>query len=776
MGKRSILLFIVALLLAAGPRCAMGQSVSLVMSGGGARGLAHIGVIKALEEAQVPIDYVCGTSIGAIIGVLYAMGYTTDEMMERFRSRDFHFWSTGTIDPRYRYNINPMQSTDAENLKIGLSITKRGIVPKIMSSYVPTLGMDLAFQELFAQGTAISGGSFDRLFVPFFCNASDVMNKRPVYLRRGDLGECVRASMTFPMYFRPIYIDSVLLFDGGLYNNFPWREAKSTFKADILIGSKVSSNYSTIDDESPLLQFEHMITDSTAYAIPSSEGFLIDMTVNAGLLDFDRIDEIVQLGYDSTLRMIDSIRQRIARVADTAELAARRTQFRQRLPEFNIGQVALKGLNREQEHFAANMLEADRLISIDQFKADYYRLLSNEVFVRLYPRARYDAERDCFTMMLDAQLRRTIDLGLGLTISSSMGTEAFISGNYQWLRRSSNLLYGNIYLGRFYNSAKLSYIRTIATSIKMPLSLQGHVVVNRLNYHSSNVIRAFEDIKPSYVIETENLGIVGVMAHLSGTSNLMIYGSMGIKSNDYYQSSRYNSFDKPDNTVFRYLKTSVRWEMRNLDVRQYATAGRHRALALSLYAGTERHMPGTTASTIIVKNNNVRHTFLTAYAYNESYHRIFRNRLTLGLVGEAYWSTQDFFTNYHATVLFTKQFSPTPHSSMLYLQNLRNPRYVAAGLMPIVRFNPRTQLRLEAYAFLPVRGLHADDTDGDNQARFSATLFPSCWYIASSSLVVNTPIGPIAATGAYYPKNGGFEWFFNVSFGYSLFNNRTFDN
>ena len=766
-----VLLGIVAVL-----RCASAQTVSLVMSGGGARGLAHIGVIKALEESQIPIDYVCGTSIGAIIGALYAMGYTPDEMMEKFRSRDFRYWSTGTIDPRYRYSINPMQSADAENLKIGLSITKRGIAPKIMSSYVPTLGMDLAFQELFAQGTAISGGSFDRLFVPFFCNASDVVNKRPVYFRKGDLGESVRASMTFPMYFRPIYIDSVLLFDGGVYNNFPWREAKSAFGADILIGSKVSSNYGTIDDESPLLQIEHMITDSTSYSIPSTDGLLIDMKVGAGLLDFDRLDEIVQLGYDSTLRMLDSIRLRIKRVADTAALAARRAQFRQRLPEFRVGRVVVNGLTREQERFAANMLEADKQISVEQFKADYYRLLSNEVFVRLYPRARYDAECGSFTMLLDAQLRRTIDLGLGLNISSSMGTEAFISANYQWLRRSSNLLYGNIYLGRFYNSAKLSYIRTIATSIKMPLSLQGHVVVNRLNYHSSNVIRAFEDIKPSYVIETENLGIAGLMAHLSGTSNLMIYGSMGRKSSDYYQSSRYNSFDRPDNTSFRYLKTSVRWEMRDLDMRQYATAGRHRAIALSLYTGTERHLPGTTASTIIVRNNNMWHTFFTAYAYNESYHRLFRKRLTLGVVGEAYWSTQDFFSNYHATVLFMRQFAPTPHSSMLYLQNLRNSRYVAAGLVPILRINPRTHLRFEGYAFLPVQGLYADNADGDNKARFSRELFPSCWYMASSSLVINTPIGPIAATGAYYPNNGGFEWFFNVSFGYSLFNNRTFDN
>ena len=82
------------------------QSVGVVLSGGGAKGLAHIGVIRALEENNIPIDYIAGTSIGAIVGGLYAAGYTTEEMEQLFKSDDFYFWSTGKIQKEYRYFIN----------------------------------------------------------------------------------------------------------------------------------------------------------------------------------------------------------------------------------------------------------------------------------------------------------------------------------------------------------------------------------------------------------------------------------------------------------------------------------------------------------------------------------------------------------------------------------------------------------------------------------------------------------------------------------------------
>ena len=85
------------------PYIVYGQRVGLVLSGGGAKGIAHIGLIKALEENNIPIDYVAGTSMGAIVAAFYAMGYTPDEMLRLIKSKEFASWSTGEIDPSYIY-------------------------------------------------------------------------------------------------------------------------------------------------------------------------------------------------------------------------------------------------------------------------------------------------------------------------------------------------------------------------------------------------------------------------------------------------------------------------------------------------------------------------------------------------------------------------------------------------------------------------------------------------------------------------------------------------
>src|SRR5512145_530642 len=89
------------------------QKVGLVLSGGGSKGVAHIGVIRALEEAEIPIDYITGTSMGAIIGGLYAAGYSPDEMEELINSAEFKNWSTGTIDPKYTYYFKAPARTAA---------------------------------------------------------------------------------------------------------------------------------------------------------------------------------------------------------------------------------------------------------------------------------------------------------------------------------------------------------------------------------------------------------------------------------------------------------------------------------------------------------------------------------------------------------------------------------------------------------------------------------------------------------------------------------------
>ena len=121
-----------------------------------------------------------------------------------------------------------------------MGIDLKDSIPKtrIPLSVIPNHLMDFAFLEIFSQASAAAGYNFDSLFVPFLCNAVDISNNREVVFREGDLSQAVRASMTVPLYFRPIVMDGAILYDGGIYNNFPINHVESVFHPDIIIGSK----------------------------------------------------------------------------------------------------------------------------------------------------------------------------------------------------------------------------------------------------------------------------------------------------------------------------------------------------------------------------------------------------------------------------------------------------------------------------------------------------------------------------------------------------------
>lgn len=125
------------------PYIVYGQRVGLVLSGGGAKGIAHIGLIKALEENNIPIDYVAGTSMGAIVAAFYAMGYTPDEMLKLIKSKEFSSWSTGEIDPSYIYYFRKPDPSPAF-ISFKLSGTK-SISNVLPESFINPLPMNLGF-------------------------------------------------------------------------------------------------------------------------------------------------------------------------------------------------------------------------------------------------------------------------------------------------------------------------------------------------------------------------------------------------------------------------------------------------------------------------------------------------------------------------------------------------------------------------------------------------------------------------------------------------------
>ena len=152
--------------------------VGLVLAGGGAKGFYHIGVIKALEENNIPIDYVAGTSMGAIVGALYAAGYTPEQMEQLVLSGDVERWAMGHIDDKYRYYYlkqhAPSRLAVYVDMKRDTVERKSSVNLALPHSFINTTQIDMALVEIFGSANEACGGDFDRLMIPFLCVASDM--------------------------------------------------------------------------------------------------------------------------------------------------------------------------------------------------------------------------------------------------------------------------------------------------------------------------------------------------------------------------------------------------------------------------------------------------------------------------------------------------------------------------------------------------------------------------------------------------------------------------
>src|ERR1051325_564845 len=170
------------------------QKVGVVLSGGGASGLAHIGVLKALEENNIPVDYITGTSMGAFVGAMYAIGYSPKQIEAFVLSEDFNNQVYGNIDKRYVYYFKKKDPNASWiSLKLSLDTTFETNLP---TNLVNPATIDFALMEGMAPAIAVAKYNFDSLLIPFRCVAADIETKTTVVFQNGDLSEAVRASIS----------------------------------------------------------------------------------------------------------------------------------------------------------------------------------------------------------------------------------------------------------------------------------------------------------------------------------------------------------------------------------------------------------------------------------------------------------------------------------------------------------------------------------------------------------------------------------------------------
>ncbi|MDB4583122.1 patatin-like phospholipase family protein [Draconibacterium sp.] len=762
MIQRSLFIILIVVFIAPNVNA---QSVGLVLSGGGAKGLAHIGVIRVLEENNIPIDYISGTSIGAIVGSLYAAGYSPDEMEALFKSDDFYFWSTGKIQKEYRYYFK-RQEEDPSWLE--LRLTKKEDKVKLLppSFLIPEEQIDFAFMELLASTNAACKSNFDSLMVPFFCVAADINSEIPVVLRNGNLGEAVRASMTVPLYFKPIEIDGKLLFDGGLVNNFPHEIMKETFNPDIIIGHKVADGFKTAEPDDVLQQIENLVMRPTNFEIAPEDGILLETKFeNVGLLDFDKIETILEAGTTTTYKAIDSIKNRITRKVSIETVNEKRKKFNAKKPGLFFQNIQVEGVNdpMQRKYIIQSIKHKYNVITLSSFKKEYFKLIADEHIKSIRPISHFNKETGYFDLHLKVEPEKKVEVKIGGNISTKPINQGFASLNYRTYKSRAYTLHSNIYFGRFYSSAKFGGQIDYPTSL--PFYIAAYSTFNRWDFFSSSSELVFEDVHPPFIIQNENNHKIeaGFPIGLHGK----IYANIAYSNStdEYYQTEVFKKTDDPDKTDFNAFVGQLGIEMNSLNYKQYASEGSHRYLFAKYVSGEETLKPGSKSTSSNISKDN--HNFFLLKAHTTKYFNLGK-RFTMGILAEGVLSNKQPFQNYRSTMLSAPGFYPTPHSKSIFIENFKSNNYVAAGLKTLIHFNPALHLRLEGYGFVPIK----EELENENLSVIvNDKPFENYYLQGMAAMVYQTGVGPVSLSLNYYEKDDK-NLYFLLNFGYILFNKR----
>ena len=264
--------------------------VGLVLSGGGAKGLAHVAAIKVIEETGIRVDYVGGTSMGAIIGALYASGYSANQLDSIIKSIDFYKLLTNDL-PRKSKPFYEKESGEKYALTLPINNKKVGI-PTALSQGQNVLNL---LTKLTQHVNNIT--DFNNLPIPFLCIATNLETGKQEVLTKGFLPEAVKASGSFPTLLAPVEIDGKLLTDGGIVNNFPIDEVRA-MGADIIIGVDIQSGLKDKNELDSAVEILNQIVGFQIHQANKSKNEKVDILIkpsvnNFTVVSFDKIDEIM---------------------------------------------------------------------------------------------------------------------------------------------------------------------------------------------------------------------------------------------------------------------------------------------------------------------------------------------------------------------------------------------------------------------------------------------------------------------------------------------------
>lgn len=373
-------------------------TVGLVLSGGGAKGAAEVGVLKYLEEMNIPIDLICGTSIGGLIGAIYSIGYTSDDIKELFLSQDWDMVLSDKLSYQHIPYKNKMDRAqylitvpfDLEKIFKEESFNHQHSNSSFAASLPSGIASGFNVNNLISSLTIGYQDSLDfsTLPIPFVCVASDLVSGKAKNWTSGSLNDAMRSTMSIPGLFMPLRTEDAILVDGGTRNNFPCDIAKA-MGADIIIGvdlAQANINYDNINNIGNIAsRFIDMLSND-AY---NKNIKIPDIYIKPDLKEYDMlsfnsiaIDTMIIRGYEAAQAKEEELVQLKKRVRNIGPRIIRKKAINLANSQIQIGNISFEGINDRESQVVSNMLmfEAGDIVSKGQIDSTLNTLKATGVF------------------------------------------------------------------------------------------------------------------------------------------------------------------------------------------------------------------------------------------------------------------------------------------------------------------------------------------------------------------------------------------------------------
>ncbi len=595
-------------------------TVGLVLSGGGSHGIAHLGVIKVMEEAGLRPDYITGVSMGAIIGGLYSIGYSADSLHNLLNIVN---WNSILGNKIPENKVVFLEKAHFYHSLVSLPVSSKKVV--LPSGLIN--GQQLENMLSFYSWPAADLNDFSKLPIPFMCLATDIITFRKVDLKTGYLADALRASSAVPSIFTPLKIDTLLLLDGGLIRNFAVSEIKD-MGADIIIGS-YTGFHSLSEDElqsvsgiakqigliRSLNDFEKQMKMADVLIRPETGGFPIN--------EFDNVDSLFQKGYTAALPFKEYFRKLADSLNSIGEQKPIDNIFNKQFYKFN--KIEVKGNKIYSDYQVLGVLDIEPQEKVDQYllrdRIDllYGKAWFEKVKYRIVPR------NDSLILVIDCMEKPRAMFYGSVHYDNSILTGLILELSVKNLLTQKSVINLNSFVGQNYRF-EFNYLQFIDKNQKFGLSG---------NFYSDNTLIPMLELNGEKIDVISRNFIPGIAINRSlGLNHLM---SIYIDYENRNLIPHYSSDDHLKSLSFNYFTATYDYQINTLNIKHFPDKG-----VIFKISGSTSKLVSAIAKTDTLKSTfkedvNSYYQFERFYTFHGTIKEYFSpsRKLTLSIGGEA---------------------------------------------------------------------------------------------------------------------------------------------